>query len=55
MVYRLLDTQGKPLRQKFSSWLDADHYRHMMGRPDWKIVKTTIKQQNYGESKRYYL
>ena len=38
--YILLDTQGKPLRQRFSSWLDADHYRHMMGRPDWKIQET---------------
>lgn len=39
MKYVLLDAEGKPLRQRFSSWPDADHYRNMMGRPDWKIVE----------------
>ena len=47
MIYRLLDTQGKPLRQRFSSWLDADHYRHMMGRPDWKISELSFWGDSY--------
>lgn len=53
-MYRVYDSHGEPLKWRFSTWNSAHQFRCLMGRPDWKI-KTTIKQQNYGESKRYYL
>jgi hypothetical protein len=36
-MYIVLDSEGKPLNQRFSSWSDADNFRHLMNRPDWKI------------------
>lgn len=39
-MYRLIDTTGRIFYQwKFKSWSDADNFRCLMGRPDWKIKK----------------
>ena len=38
--YRLYDAEGFCFyKWKFSSWSDADNFRHLMGRPDWTIRK----------------
>lgn len=37
-MYKLYDTEGYFLKA-FRTWLQADHYRCLMGRPDWKIYK----------------
>ena len=39
MKYRIADSSGRLLRQRFSSWTKADNFRHLMGRPDWKVIE----------------
>ena len=58
MRYILLDAEGKILKERFLSWTDADHYRNMMGRPDWKIGTigfngTMFSSKYLGQKKDY--
>lgn len=38
-MYRVLDTENK-LVANFETYSDANHYRHLKGRPDWSIKRT---------------
>lgn len=43
-MYRLYDTCGYCFYQfgPFKTWEDADNFRCLMGRPDWKIKDINI-------------
>ena len=43
MIYKLYDSCGEPLPQRFFTKESAYNYKCLMGRSDWKIKELTHK------------